>query len=154
VRTARDQDKIVCQMGRRERDLFLELLALYPRSPVAQRKLSKHSVLPDAEAAQRMLDEALAEQREQNRQLLQDLMLDLARFKVQPTGLKLILSQADTEWLLQVLNEIRVGSWVLLGSPEDPHTLDSVSAETVPSIWAMEMAGYFEMNLLKALTGD
>lgn len=154
MRTSRNQDKIVCQMGRRERDLFLELLALYPRTPATERKLSKNSVLPDAEAAQRMLDEALSEQREQNRQLLKEMMLDLARFKVLPTGLKLVLSQADTEWLLQVLNDIRVGSWVLLGSPEDPHTLESLSAETVPSIWAMEMSGYFEMNLLKALTGD
>jgi len=154
VRTARNQDKIVCQMGRRERDLFLELLALYPRGPTAQRKLSKNSVLPDAEAAQRMLEDALAEQRDQNRQLLQELMLDLARFKVQPTGLKLVLSQADTEWLLQVLNDIRIGSWVLLGSPEDPHTLEGLTEETVPNIWAMEMSGYFEMNLLRALTGD
>jgi len=154
VRTYREQDKIVCQMGRREKDLFLELLSLYPRTPPAHRALSKNSVLPDAEGAQRMLDEALAEQRGQNRQLLQQLMLDLARFQVHPTGLTLVLSEADTEWLLQVLNDIRVGSWVILGSPEDPHALDELTEETVPSVWAMEMSGYFQMHLLKALTGD
>jgi len=141
-------------MGRRERDLFLELLPLYPRTPAAHRKLSKSSILPDAEAAQKLLDDALAEQRDQNRQLLEQLMLDLARFQVQPTGLKLVLSEADTEWLLQVLNDIRVGSWVLLGSPEDPHTVEQLTEETVPNLWAMEMSGYFQMHLLKALTGD
>ena len=154
MRTSREQDKIVCQMGRREKDLFLELLSLYPRTPPAPRALSKNSVLPDAEASQRMLDEALAEQRVQNRQLLQQLMLDLARFQVRPTGMKLVLSEADTEWLLQVLNDIRVGSWVILGSPEDPHALDELTEETVPSVWAMDMSGYFQMHLLKALTGD
>jgi len=141
-------------MGRRERDLFLELLPLYPRTPAAHRKLSKSSILPDAEAAQKLLDDALAEQRDQNRQLLEQLMLDLARFQVQPTGLKLVLSEADTGWLLQVLNDIRVGSWVLLGSPEDPHTVEQLTEETVPNLWAMEMSGYFQMHLLKALTGD
>jgi len=141
-------------MGRRERDLFLELLPLYPRTPAAHRKLSKSSILPDAEAAQKLLEDALAEQRDQNRQLLEQLMLDLARFQVQPTGLKLVLSEADTEWLLQVLNDIRVGSWVLLGSPEDPHTVEQLTEETVPNLWAMEMSGYFQMHLLKALTGD
>ena len=141
-------------MGRRERDLFLELLPLYPRTPAGHRKLTKSSTLPDAEAAQKLLDDALAEQRDQNRQLLEQLMLDLARFQVQPTGLKLVLSEADTEWLLQVLNDIRVGSWVLLGSPEDPHTVEQLTEETVPNLWAMEMSGYFQMHLLKALTGD
>ena len=154
MRISRQQEKIVCQMGRRERDLFLELLPLYPRTPAAHRKLSKSSILPDAEAAQKLLDDALAEQRDQNRQLLEQLMLDLARFQVQPTGLKLVLSEADTEWLLQVLNDIRVGSWVLLGSPEDPHTVEQLTEETVPNLWAMEMSGYFQMHLLKALTGD
>ena len=43
---------------------------------------------------------------------------------------------------------------MILGSPEDPHALDELTEETVPSVWAMEMSGYFQMHLLKALTGD
>jgi len=145
-------------MGERERDLFLDLLTFYPCTPPAHQMLSKHSVVADAEAAQHLLDEALAEQREENHRLLQQLMLDLERFQLQPTGLKLVLFETEVEWLLQVLNDVRVGSWIKLGSPEDQDFLEQaveqMTGENRPTIWALEMSGYFEMQFLKALTGS
>lgn len=157
MRTSREQDKITCQMGHREKDLFLEVLAFYPCTPPAHYTLSRKPGVPNAEAAQHLLDEALAEQREQNRKLLQQLMLDFARFQVQPTGLRLVLSEVDLEWLLQVLNDVRVGSWIKLGSPEDSdlitHAFDHLTDEKRPVLWAMEMSGYFQMQFLKAVAG-
>ena len=34
------------------------------------------------------------------------------------SGLQLTLSGPEIEWLLQVLNDVRVGSWIALGSPD------------------------------------
>jgi hypothetical protein len=145
-------------MGERERDLFLEILSCYPSAPTAGPSLSRHSEIPDAEAAEQLLEEALAEQAEENRRLLQHFMLDFERFQPQPTGLKLTLSEADVEWLLQVLNDVRVGSWLKLGSPEEQDFLEQaveqMTGENRPTIWALEMSGYFEMQFLKALTGS
>ena len=111
-------------MGERERDLFLEILGFYPCAAAARPLLSRHSEIPDAEAAEHLLEEALAEQREENHRLLQQFMLDFERCQPQPGGLKLGLSEADVEWLLQVLNDVRVGSWIKIGSPEDQDYLD------------------------------
>ena len=87
--------------------------------PPAHQLLSKAGRLPDPEANQQLLDEALAEQRAENRRQLQALLADPRRFAHTETGARLSLSPAEVEWLLQVLNDIRVGSWVRLGSPDD-----------------------------------
>ena len=105
-------------MGQREKRLLPQILKLYPRVPPAHHVLSKSGRLPDREANQRLLDEALAEQRAENKKQLQALLADPRRFEHTETGARLSLSPAEVEWLLQVLNDIRVGSWILLGSPE------------------------------------
>ncbi len=81
--------------------------------------------------------------------VLQALLADPQRFEDLETGCRLSLGQADLEWLLQILNDIRVGNWILLGSPEERREV--LNAKTAPHLWAMEMAGWFEMSLLEAL---
>ena len=60
--------------------------------------------------------------------------------------------RAEVEWLFQVLNDVRVGSWVRLGSPEGKPR--EVTIATAPHFVAMEMAGYFEAELLEALSRE
>ena len=61
------------------------------------------------------------------------------------------LSGSELEWLLQVLNDIRVGSWIILGSPEQ--WFEAATPQTAPHLWAMELAGAFEMAFLPAVEG-
>jgi hypothetical protein len=98
---------------------------------------------------QRLLEEAVAEQRAANKKQLQTLLTDPRRFADTETGCRMTLSPADMEWLLQVLNDIRIGSWVRLGSPEE--RLEKLTLKTAPHFWAMEMSGYFQSRLLEAL---
>jgi predicted house-cleaning NTP pyrophosphatase (Maf/HAM1 superfamily) len=60
------------------------------------------------------------------------------------------LSPAEIEWLLQVLNDVRVGGWLALGEPEElePPEINETNA---PYLLAMEAAGYFQAQLLAAL---
>jgi len=58
---------------------------------------------------------------------------------------------AEIEWLLQILNDVRVGSWLSLGSPDEELELSLLNAKTAPHFWTMQLAGEFEMRLLKAL---
>jgi hypothetical protein len=67
-----------------------------------------------------LLDDALAEARSENRKAVDELLSDSKRVKQEDGGWRFILSAADIEWLLVVLNDVRIGSWIELGSPEHP----------------------------------
>ncbi len=139
------------QLSRRETRLLSHILQLYPRVPPAHHRLTKSGRHPDRDDNQRLLDEALAEQRAENKKLLYALLADPRRFAPTEAGSRLTLRHGEAEWLLQVLNDIRVGSWVLLGSPEEK--LPELNETTAPNFVAMEMAGYFQTQLLEALEG-
>ncbi len=141
--------KLVFDLGQREGQMLLRLLDLYPCVPAAHHVLSKRGRLPQAAANQQLLDEALAEQRARSKKQLQTLLADPHRMEHTEAGARLSLSPAEAEWFMQVLNDIRVGSWLALGSPDG--RLTELSPEKAPHFLAMERAGYFEMQLLEAL---
>jgi hypothetical protein len=140
------------QLGKREKRLLMDLLALYPCLPPAHQILSrKKAHMPEPEENQRLLDEALAEQRAENKKHLEALLADPGRFHENSSGWRLSLAPSDLEWLLQILNDIRVGNWVRLGSPEE--LFEALDEETAPHYAAMEMAGIFQMQFLTATQG-
>ena len=141
--------RLIFHLGQREKRSLPQVLKLYPCVPSAHHVLSKSGRMPDAAGNQQLLDEALAEQREENKQQVQALLADPNRFDPTDTGARLSLSPAEVEWLMQVLNDVRVGSWVLLGSPDKKPA--ELNANTARHFLAMEMAGYFQMQLLEAL---
>jgi len=139
------------QFGKREKHLLFQVLRLYPRIPPASFRLSKTSKLPDAEANQRLLEESLTEQRAENRKILQAFLTDSRRFVDTESGSRLSLSPSELEWLLQILNDVRVGSWLILGSPEQGREFKLLNEKTAPDFWAMEMSGQFQMRFLEAV---
>jgi hypothetical protein len=146
-------DKLLFHLGKREKHLLVEVLKLYPRIPSGHQSLSKSHKTRDREANQRLLDEALAEQRAECKKHLRAFLEDSRRFEEDQTGCRLSLCNSEPEWLLQVLNDIRVGSWLSLGSPEPPIEIKTLNERTAPDFWAMEMAGHFQMQLLAAMEG-
>lgn len=148
----RTGDKMVFQVDLRESVLLQQTLKLYPRVPPAHQPLSNSGKLPDPQENQRLLDDALAEHRAANKKQVQAFVTDPRRFKPIEDGFRLSLTRPDAEWLLQVLNDVRVGSWLILGSPEE--RLKAPTAKTAPDFWAMEIAGYFQEQLLESLMGD
>jgi hypothetical protein len=143
---------LLLELGKREKTLLAQVLNLYPRVPSAHLQPGKPGAGPGLEATQRLLNEALAEQRAENRKQLDALLSDEHRWTQTEMGWKLTLSPGDAEWLLQILNDIRVGSWVLLGSPEE--RFEVVNQETAPHLWAMEIAGSFQIALLEAMESE
>jgi hypothetical protein len=150
--TQASSTRLVFQLSHREERALRELLRLYPCTPPAHHVLSKSGRVPDRVANQQLLDEALAEQRAATGKQLQALLADPRRFAHTETGARLSLSRGEADWLLQVLNDIRVGSWVRLGSPEEKPT--ELTATNTPHFLAMEMAGYFQMQVLKGMAGE
>jgi hypothetical protein len=146
-------DKLLFHLGKREKHLLVQVLKLYPRIPSGHQSLSKARNIRDREANQSLLDDALAEQRAESKKQLQAFLADPRRFAEDQTGCRLSLCNSEPEWLLQVLNDIRVGSWLSLGSPEPPLAIKTLNERTAPDFWAMEMAGHFQMQLLQAMEG-
>ena len=141
--------RFVFHLSQRDKLLLLEVLKLYPRISSAKQPLSKGAKLADHEGSQQLLDEAVAEQRAANKKQLETLLTDPRRFADIESGCRMTLSAGDLEWLLQVLNDVRIGSWIHLGSPEE--RIEKLTLENAPHLWAMEMAGHFESQLLEAL---
>jgi len=137
-------------LGHWEKELLLKLTRPYPRLAPRHQKLSKSAVVPDHAASQQLLEESLAEHQVANRKQLAAL-LKADRLEPTKAGWRLSVSSAEVEALLQVLNDIRVGSWVRLGSPEQG--CEVLNAQTAPDLWAMEMAGILQARLLAALDG-
>ena len=82
---------------------------------------------------------------------LQALIADPGRWVATEGGWKVSVTTGEIEWLLQVLNDVRIGSWLALGSPEQ--RMEHLTEKNAPHLWAMEMSGSFEMALLHLLEG-
>jgi hypothetical protein len=146
-----DAQRLSFEIGRNERLLLFQLLALYPMIPAHHQLLSRGEARPEDQA---MLEAALAAQRAQNKRRLDKMMKAATRFRRCRRGWRFSLRRTEAEGLLQVLNDIRVGAWIRLGCPDPPGAvLTNLDARTTPVFWAMEVAGRFQMALLHALGG-
>lgn len=146
-----DTDELVFQLSAGEKAVLLDVLQLYPRVPPAHHRLSREAHTTTDEENERLLDDALAEQRAQNKRHLQALLQDGATFRRVNRHWHFRLCRTDFEWVMQVLNDVRVGSWLALGSPEDLPRGFPDDPKTAPHIFAMELAGLFQMALLESI---
>jgi len=147
VKIVRAGESFQCHLRKGEWTLLSDILKLYPcistgpHSGAAGKADSSHS----------LLEESLSEQRVENKQRLLTFLADRSRFESTDKSWHFSITIAELEWLLQILNDVRVGSWILLGSPDEKLGLEVLDETTAPHFWAMEMAGHFEMQILFAL---
>jgi len=147
VKIHREGEHFHFELAKGEQKLLWEILQLYPCISQAARPGRPHKSEPNAE----LLEEALADQRAENKNKLRVFLEDPTRVQTSEKGVGFVLSNSEIEWLLQVINDVRVGSWIHLGAPEEKFELKLLDERNAPHFWAMEMAGHFEMQLLAAL---
>jgi hypothetical protein len=145
-----DKRGYVFHLGEREKHVLLQTLQLYPLVPASHHRLARSGDSPEDEERQRLLDEALAEHRRENRRQLQAMLNETHRFQKTESGFQLNLTAAQIEWLLQVLNDIRVGSWLALGEPDQGEEPEP-NKHNAHCLLALEVCGLFESGLLAAL---
>jgi hypothetical protein len=147
-----NEQSIIFQLSSRERAALIKILRAYPVLPPAHQPVSRELKDSHVNDYQRLLDEALAEQRTANKRHLEQWLATPERFQKAKGGCHFTLERAETEWLLQVLNDIRVGHWLRLGSPEAGELKpQNLRLKQLPTWLAMEMSGYFQMSILEAL---
>jgi hypothetical protein len=146
-----DGEKFTFQISKREKQLLFDILALYPLLPGFVQPLSKTADPAEIQADQRLLEESLAAHKRENKKRLVAIMNEMNRFQENAGGGRFTLSSDQMEGLLQVLNDIRVGSWQKLGSPDAAQKkVIELNQQNARSAWAMEVAGLFQMALLAA----
>lgn len=151
----RHEEQLVFEMTVREKSLFLAILGLYPQVPQSHHRLSQQADLPDAEANRRLLEESLKAQKAESQKWITTAFKEPGRFKPGKTGFYLTIKRPELEMLLQIFNDVRIGSWLTLGSPGIRQKKKLVpNPQTAPFIQRMELAGAFEMFFLKAIRDE
>lgn len=147
----RNHDGCTFLLGKKERRILLELLRRYPLT-TATHQLERSKALeiqPHGDPA--LLRETLDQSRSQVRSELQTFLNEEERWSEDELGLRLSLTPEQVEIVLQALNDVRVGSWTRLGSPDDQHAPPLLlTADNIELAWAMDMAGHFQMQFLAA----
>lgn len=140
-------------MTDREKLLLLELLKLYPLVPDDRERLHPNSK-PD-EGSRKLLREALADSRQEAKSEMQRLIDGDGRWVRDGEKWRLALSSGDLETLLQALNDVRVGSWIRLGSP-DPSAEKKIqiTSQNAHHFWALEICGHYQTVILAGLSGS
>lgn len=149
VRSSRG--RLVFRLGAREKQLLFRVLGLYPLVPPAHHRLITEGKGAPGTEDQRLFEEAIAEQRQENRRQVVAL-LKKRRFRKTGRFLEFSLKTTEMESVLQVLNDVRIGAWIALGEPQE---LDrpAFNENNAPFFLAMDLAGYFQANLLAAMEG-
>ncbi len=149
-----EADRYEFHLGRREHKVFCEVLGAYPVTPLDHHRLSRTGSAGGPDSHQALLTESLQAVKAALRKRLDAFLGNAQRFAVLADGYRVSLSREEMEWLLQVLNDVRVGSWLRLGAP-DPEAakLPRLKPETARYLPLMELAGHFEFTFLAALDG-
>lgn len=138
-----------------EKDLFLHVLNLYPLVPASHHRLTRQGRLKQQAENQQLLDDALKAQKLANKEAISALLNEPGRFAGGGQACRAHFGRAEVEWLLQVLNDVRIGSWIALGSPGYPQKKQPrLDKESPRHLMIMEIAGAFEMFFLGAVSGS
>ncbi|MGC9942743.1 MAG: hypothetical protein ABSE48_12975 [Verrucomicrobiota bacterium] len=150
------QEKYVVEMNDHEKSLFLAILSLFPQVPVGHHQLSQGADLPNAGTNQLLLEESLKTQKNEAQAWIKSTFKDPHRFQPVKTGetgfsFHLAVTRPEIEMLLQIFNDVRLGCWLTLGSPDlaEKKKKFSPTQQTAPLIQRMELAGLFEVFFIK-----
>jgi hypothetical protein len=149
-----NKDGRAYQLNQKEADCLRSLLQQFPITANVPAQISRTDADPETVEREKLLNESLAEHRNELKQQATNL-LAAKKFKKVEKGYWLTLNLEEHEILLQILNDIRVGSWRMLGEPEDLELETPPPSERELVFYTlMNLAGYFEAALLHAVNGD
>jgi hypothetical protein len=150
----KDGDEFEFEFAPVEKGLLFHLLGLYPAVPVSYHKLTKGRRIPHEAENQELLNEAIKAQRVENQKEIIALVKDAERFSDGQESTQAVFQTGELEWLLQVLNDVRVGCWIAAGSPDlQAERKLRRDKQALQHVMLMELAGGFEMLFLGAVSG-
>ncbi|MFM1941714.1 MAG: hypothetical protein RI897_696 [Verrucomicrobiota bacterium] len=144
-----DGAQVLMGLSLREKEWLEFLLEAYPLTPEGHLPLS-HSVGEEGLREEReMLAASLKESRQGNLGLVDRFLAEMGKASEVEDGIRISVEESQIDWLLEVLNDVRVGCWVRLGRPDPDEMQEGQGEEALHA--AMGIAGYFQAGLLAAL---
>jgi hypothetical protein len=151
----RNDQSLTFDLPPRERELLVFLMRRYPVLDPGYHKIASSSQGDSLNAEQQFLTDSMTEEQNANRQRIDQFI----RTRLTPenpdssaTDLLLKLTFAEADWLLRIINDVRVGCWVRLGKPDSDELHSSETASRhVTDFAAMELGGLVQHILLEAL---
>ena len=143
---------LVLELGLAETDFLKQILADYPLVADESRRFSAFADADEVRENTQLLQNSLREHTQTNRDKLQTWLASPKTWKPFPDRILLSLKTEDCSWFLQILNDLRIGSWQKLNRP-DPEELESVelNQENAHPLLAMEVSGLLQTLILNAL---
>ncbi|MDA7916306.1 hypothetical protein N9B94_03635 [Verrucomicrobia bacterium] len=143
----------VIELDAGEHFVVAELFKRYPVLPPSHFELSRCGEFEGMEEDEAFLQETMSDEQMANVKELKELLTTEKYIKQVGDAYQIFLERPQIEWLLQVVNDIRVGSWAMLGSPEEVSDVEDF--ETDPSkrsyYFAMELSTMVQSVLLMSL---
>lgn len=156
MKVIRQQDgHFEIRMDEEEWVALSDLLAQYPLTPPDHHSLnSKTNPDPDLVESDQWLRDSVS-----NHHLDRENQIKQWIQRVQPVEkgnhleYQVSFAPERADWLIEILNDLRVGSWKALNCPT-PEALSEQSwkSEDWPKLWTMEASGMYQSILLKALS--
>ena len=143
----------IFSVNQRERDYLVAVLEAYPVVPLNHHVLSRESSDRLSAEDRELLREALLEHRTVGKTKVRRWLKGGARFHPENDEWRFTLTKTDLNWMMQVLNDVRMGSWLRLGSPDDIHSPFELLQRDPAAFFHMEAAGMFQMQFLEAARG-
>lgn len=145
-----NQGRTVIELGEAEWAFFQDLLHQYPLVPNDKRELTRKGEGDEFDADTDLLRTNLEDLTGSNRKRLQKWLNNPDTFSQGTDHGQLTVQALDRDWLLQILNDLRVGSWQQLGCPNTT-AINELELETsnFRALWCMELVGLLQSYLLR-----
>ena len=142
------------QLDQLEVECLRSLLRQFPITADVHARISRTDADPKSIERETLLNESLVEHRRELKLQAMNL-IGAGKFKRREKGCLLTLNPEEREILLQILNDIRIGCWHVLGEPEELEPEKPAQTEKEAVFYnLMNLAGYFEVAFLHALGRD
>ena len=149
-----DAAAFVFDISKHEVEWLLAVLRFFPQLESDYHQITQGAA-QEIKAEQQLLEEAMGQRRSEHKRKLEKFFATPGRFRLEAVDqFRFTLTAEQMEWLLQILNDVRVGCWVKLGRPElEPAPPEKLTADEARALSALEMSGFFQMVLLGAYEG-
>jgi len=141
-------ESLVFQLSKSEKNYLFGILQLYPLISPAYLSMSKNAPWLD----RTLLEGLMRRERQNNREKIDSFLIDNDQMEGDSDHFQLQISRTQADWLLRVLNDLRLGSWIMMGKPFPASSGGTEFNEQTSSyLAAMQICGFFQMALLKGL---
>ncbi|MDA7645724.1 hypothetical protein N8642_05120 [bacterium] len=128
-----------------------EILSAYPLVPNESRELTRSADTSDLEEDTELLRTSLADLTRGHQKKLQAWVNAPETFREVENRYLFRITNDNRDWFLQILNDLRIGSWQQLDCPSQEELQElTASQEVIRPLWTMELAGLLQSFLLNS----